>query len=166
MTDGGIGEAHHEHRFSSNIYIAFVPWLLFSVITTHAEVKAAAVIALVASILISPIYLAKFTNGDTLGLAAFVAAIIGGFNPVRGAILGGFVLGILDNLSAAYISAQYRGAFPLLLLIAGCGLSFAAAATAQDMGPAKVAQAAGGPALADNNGMTLYMFSRDTVGAR
>ena len=30
----------------------------------------------------------------------------------------GFVLGILDNLSAAYISAQYRGAFPLLLLIA------------------------------------------------
>jgi branched-chain amino acid transport system permease protein len=71
----------------------------------------------VASILISPIYLAKFTNGDTLGLAAFVAAIIGGFNQVRGAILGGFILGILDNVSAAYISAQYRGAFPLLLLI-------------------------------------------------
>jgi branched-chain amino acid transport system permease protein len=77
-----------------------------------------AVLVAVASILISPIYLAKFTNGDTLGLAAFVAAIIGGFNQVRGAILGGFVLGILDNLSAAYISAQYRGAFPLLLLIA------------------------------------------------
>jgi branched-chain amino acid transport system permease protein len=77
-----------------------------------------AVLVAVASILISPIYLAKFTNGDTLGIAAFVAAIIGGFNQVRGAILGGFVLGILDNLSAAYISAQYRGAFPLLLLIA------------------------------------------------
>jgi branched-chain amino acid transport system permease protein len=77
-----------------------------------------AVLVAVASILISPIYLAKFNNGDTLGLAAFVAAIIGGFNQVRGAILGGFVLGILDNLSAAYISAQYRGAFPLLLLIA------------------------------------------------
>ncbi len=51
--DGGTGEAQHEHRFGSNIYIAFVPWLLFSVITTHAEVRAAAVIALVASILIS-----------------------------------------------------------------------------------------------------------------
>jgi branched-chain amino acid transport system permease protein len=76
-----------------------------------------AVLVALASILISPIYLAKFTNGDTLGLAAFVAAIIGGFNQVRGAILGGFILGILDNLSAAYISAQYRGAFPLLLLI-------------------------------------------------
>jgi branched-chain amino acid transport system permease protein len=72
----------------------------------------------IASILISPIYLAKFTNGETLGMAAFLAAIIGGFNQVRGAILGGVILGILDNLSAAYISSQYRGAFPLLILIA------------------------------------------------
>jgi branched-chain amino acid transport system permease protein len=71
-----------------------------------------------ASILISPIYLAKFTNGETLGLAAFLAAVIGGFNQVRGAILGGVILGVLDNLSAAYISSQYRGAFPLLILIA------------------------------------------------
>ena len=72
-----------------------------------------AVLVAIASILISPIYLAKFTNGETLGIAAFLAAIIGGFNQVRGAILGGFILGILDNLSAAYISSQYRGAFPL-----------------------------------------------------
>jgi branched-chain amino acid transport system permease protein len=66
-----------------------------------------------ASILISPIYLAKFTNGETLGLAAFVAAIIGGFNQVRGAVVGGVVLGVLDNLSA-----QYRSAFPLIALVA------------------------------------------------
>lgn len=76
------------------------------------------VLVAIASILISPIYLAKFTNGETLGMAAFLAAIIGGFNQVRGAILGGVILGILDNLSAAYISSQYRGAFPLLILIA------------------------------------------------
>jgi hypothetical protein len=42
-----------EHRFGSNIYVAFVPWLLFSVITTHDEVRAAAVIALVAAVVIS-----------------------------------------------------------------------------------------------------------------
>ena len=75
------------------------------------------VLVAIASILISPIYLAKFSNGDTLGLAAFLAAIIGGFNQVRGAILGGVILGILDNLSAAYLSSQYRAAFPLLILI-------------------------------------------------
>jgi branched-chain amino acid transport system permease protein len=76
-----------------------------------------AVLVAIASILISPIYLAKFTNGETLGLAAFIAAIIGGFNQVRGAVLGGLILGILDNLSAAYVSAQYRAAIPLLILI-------------------------------------------------
>jgi branched-chain amino acid transport system permease protein len=70
-----------------------------------------------ASLLISPIYLAKFTNGETLGLAAFVAAIVGGFNQIRGAIVGGFLLGIVDNLSAAYISTQYRAAIPMFLLI-------------------------------------------------
>jgi branched-chain amino acid transport system permease protein len=77
-----------------------------------------AVLVAIASVLISPIYLAKFTNGETLGMAAFLAAIIGGFNQVRGAILGGIILGILDNLSAAYLSSQYRAAFPLLILIA------------------------------------------------
>jgi branched-chain amino acid transport system permease protein len=70
-----------------------------------------------AAILISPIYLAKFTNGEQLGLAAFSAAIVGGFNQVRGAIAGGLVLGVADNLSAAYLSAQYRGAIPLILLV-------------------------------------------------
>ena len=76
----------------------------------------AALVAL-ASFLISPIYLAKFTNGETLGLVAFVAAIVGGFNQVRGAIVGGLLLGIIDNFVAAYWSAQYRAAIPLFLLI-------------------------------------------------
>ena len=45
-------------------------------------------LAAIASLLISPIYLVKFSNGETLGLVAFVAAIVGGFNQVRGAVLG------------------------------------------------------------------------------
>jgi branched-chain amino acid transport system permease protein len=74
-------------------------------------------LAAVASILISPIYLAKFSNGETLGLIAFVAAIVGGFNQVRGAIVGGLLIGILDNLAAAYVSTAYRQAIPLVLLV-------------------------------------------------
>ena len=70
------------------------------------------------SVLISPIYLAKFSNGETLGLVAFIAAIVGGFNQIRGALVGGLLIGVIDNLSAVYISAQYRSAMPLLLLIA------------------------------------------------
>jgi branched-chain amino acid transport system permease protein len=76
-----------------------------------------AALAAMASVLISPIYLAKFSNGETLGLAAFVAAIVGGFNQVRGAIAGGLVVGVMDNLAAAYVSTAYRQAVPLLLLV-------------------------------------------------
>ena len=74
-------------------------------------------LAAMASILISPIYLAKFSNGETLGLVAFVAAIVGGFNQVRGAIAGGLLVGVLDNLAAAYVSTAYRQAVPLILLV-------------------------------------------------
>lgn len=77
-----------------------------------------AALVAIASFLVSPIYLAKFTNGETLGLVAFVAAIVGGFNQVRGAIVGGLLLGVVDNFVAAYWSAQYRAAIPLFLLIA------------------------------------------------
>ena len=71
----------------------------------------------IAALLVTPIYLAKFTNGEWLGLYAFIAAIIGGFNQVRGAILGGLLLGIVDNFAAVYISSLYRMAIPLLILI-------------------------------------------------
>jgi branched-chain amino acid transport system permease protein len=76
-----------------------------------------AVMVALASLLITPVYLAKFSNGDTLGLAAFIAAIVGGFNQVRGAIVGGLLLGVAENVAATYVSAQYRGAFPLIVLI-------------------------------------------------
>eukprot|EP01037_Dinobryon_pediforme_P006618 gene6618-6687_t len=72
----------------------------------------------IASILVTPLYLAKFSSGDVLGQAAFIAAIVGGFNQVRGAIVGGLLLGVIDNLAATYISTQYRAAVPLILLIA------------------------------------------------
>lgn len=81
-----------------------------------------AALAGIASLLISPIYLAKFSNGETLGLAAFVAAIVGGFNQVRGAIAGGLLVGVIDNLAGAYselvgVSSSYRQAVPLALLV-------------------------------------------------
>jgi len=77
-----------------------------------------AALAAFASFLISPIYLAKFSNGEVLSLAAFIAAIIGGFNSIRGAVAGGILLGLLDNITATYITASYRAALPLALLIA------------------------------------------------
>jgi branched-chain amino acid transport system permease protein len=76
-----------------------------------------AALAALASVLISPIYLAKFSNGEVIGLFAFIAAIVGGFNQVRGALAGGLIVGVIDSLSAAYISTSYRLAVPLVLLV-------------------------------------------------
>ncbi len=76
-----------------------------------------AVLVTVAAILVTPVYLAKFDNGASLGLIAFIAAIVGGFNQMRGALLGGLLIGVINNLTVAYLSTAYRDAIPLLLLI-------------------------------------------------
>ena len=76
-----------------------------------------AALASLASFLITPFYLAKFSNGEYLGLIAFIAAIVGGFNQIRGALAGGLLIGVLDNMTATYLTAEYRAAVPLVLLI-------------------------------------------------
>ena len=76
-----------------------------------------AALATIASVLISPIYLAKFSVGEPIGLVAFLAAIVGGFNQVRGALAGGLLIGVIDNMSATYLSSEYRIAGPMILLI-------------------------------------------------
>ncbi|MBM3509004.1 MAG: branched-chain amino acid ABC transporter permease [Alphaproteobacteria bacterium] len=49
---------------------------------------------------------------------AFVAAVIGGFDSLRGAILGGLILGIVENIAATYISAGLKSAISFLILFA------------------------------------------------
>ena len=77
-----------------------------------------AALAAVAAILIAPVYLVKYDIGIGLGLKAFYAAIIGGFNQIRGALLGGLLVGVVETLSAAYVSSQFRDAVALVILLA------------------------------------------------
>ena len=76
-----------------------------------------AVLACAAALLVTPIYLAKFDMGESLGTKAFFAAIIGGFNNSRGALLGGLVVGVCENLAAAYVSPAYKDAMALVLFM-------------------------------------------------
>ncbi len=76
-----------------------------------------ALLAAVAALLVTPTYLAKFDMGDTIGLKAFYAAIIGGFNQTRGALLGGVLVGILENLMGAYVSPAYKEGVALMLFL-------------------------------------------------
>ena len=76
-----------------------------------------AVLAVVAALLVTPTYLAKFDMGDSIGQKAFFAAIIGGFNQTRGALLGGVLIGVLENLVGFYVSPAYKEGVALMLFL-------------------------------------------------
>ena len=76
-----------------------------------------AVLAVVAALLITPTYLAKFDMGDSIGQKAFFAAIIGGFNQTRGALLGGVLIGVLENVVGFYVSPAYKEGVALMLFL-------------------------------------------------
>ena len=73
--------------------------------------------ACVAALLVTPTYLAKFDMGDSIGQKAFFAAIIGGFNQTRGALLGGVLIGVLENVVGFYVSPAYKEGVALMLFL-------------------------------------------------
>jgi branched-chain amino acid transport system permease protein len=76
-------------------------------------------VAAIAGVLIGPLYFVSFDMGDMVGLKAFSAAVFGGINSIPGTIIGGIVIGILENLAGGYISSAYKDlvAFVILLLM-------------------------------------------------
>src|SRR5439155_7439405 len=56
--------------------------------------------------------------GFNLLLSLFAAAIFGGTGSLAGAVVGGFLVGLGENLSLLVISPGYKGAMPFLLLLA------------------------------------------------
>ena len=88
-----------------------VPRMIFYTFAVNA------VLACAAALLVTPTYLAKFDMGESLGIKAFFAAVIGGFNNSRGALLGGLIVGVCENLAAAYASASYKDAVALAIFI-------------------------------------------------
>jgi branched-chain amino acid transport system permease protein len=79
----------------------------------------AGVVGAVAGVLASPLYFTSWESGLALGLKGFVAATLGGLVSIRGAILGGLLLGVLESLVAGYVDSGYRDAvaFVVLLLV-------------------------------------------------
>jgi branched-chain amino acid transport system permease protein len=83
--------------------------------------------AAVAASLISPIFMLSPAMGAILGMKAFVIVILGGMGSIPGAILGGYILGLIEALGGGYISAAYKdvfafGALILILSIKPTGL--------------------------------------------
>jgi len=55
--------------------------------------------------------------GNTAGLKAFTAAVLGGVGSIPGAMLAGLIIGLTENLGAAYISSTFRDGFSFVVLI-------------------------------------------------
>jgi branched-chain amino acid transport system permease protein len=72
-----------------------------------------------AGIIIGPITMCSYDMGTMLGLKGFCAAMLGGIGSLWGAMIGGFLLGILESLGVGFISSAVKDAtaFVLLLLI-------------------------------------------------
>lgn len=59
----------------------------------------------------------KFNMGFLPGIKAFTAAVLGGIGNIKGAMAGGFVLGLLETLAAGYISSDYKDVIAFVVLI-------------------------------------------------
>lgn len=71
-----------------------------------------------AGVLIGMYYNAFYpTMGFIAGLKAFTATVFGGLTSIPGAVLGGLILGVVENLGAAYISSGYRDMIAFIILI-------------------------------------------------
>lgn len=57
------------------------------------------------------------TMGAMMGIKAFSACVLGGLSSVTGAFVAGIFLGVIENLSVAYVSSGYRHVFSFLILI-------------------------------------------------
>ena len=83
-------------------------------------------LAAIAGIMVSANYgVVHYYMGFILGLKAFTAAVLGGIGNLRGAMLGGVLLGLIESLGAGYIGAltggvlgsHYQDAFAFVVLI-------------------------------------------------
>ena len=77
-----------------------------------------AALGAIAGILVAPITLTSYDVGVMLGLKGFAAAILGGLGSGAGAVIGGLVLGIVETMSAGYISSAYKDVIAFVIMLA------------------------------------------------
>jgi branched-chain amino acid transport system permease protein len=85
--------------------VALVSWAL------------ATAISVVSGLLVAPLTFLDFEMMFAVLLKAFAGAILGGFNSLPGAVVGCLVIGVLENLFAAYVSTAFRDTFAFGIII-------------------------------------------------
>jgi len=70
-----------------------------------------------AGIIITPIALMDYDRGTMLAVKGFSVAVLGGLGSSVGAVLAGFIIGIMESLGAGFISSGYKDAIALVVLL-------------------------------------------------
>ena len=112
FTDVGIAmQATSQNQFASYLMGINVE-RIFSMVWALS-----AVVAAVAGILLAPILFLHKDMGF-IGLKAFPAAVLGGFGSIPGAIVGGLIIGISENLAGGFLPLWVKDVFAYIVLIA------------------------------------------------
>nr|WP_281721618.1 branched-chain amino acid ABC transporter permease [Nitrosomonas nitrosa] len=77
----------------------------------------AALLGALAGVLSAPITLTSFEVGIMLGLKGFAAAILGGLGNPLGAVAGGLIVGLVEGLTAGYLSSAYKDAVAFVIVL-------------------------------------------------
>lgn len=75
-------------------------------------------IGALAGVLVTPITMTSYDVGLALALKGFAAAMLGGMGNPKGALVGGLCLGLLEGLTAGYLSSQYKDAAAFVVILA------------------------------------------------
>jgi branched-chain amino acid transport system permease protein len=78
----------------------------------------ASAISVVSGLLVAPLTFLDFEMMFAVLLKAFAGAILGGFNSLPGAVIGCLVIGVVENLFAAYVSSAFKDTFAFVIIIA------------------------------------------------
>jgi branched-chain amino acid transport system permease protein len=105
--------ATSNNRLAAQLVGINVNWVM-----THSFALSAAIGAL-AGVLVTPITNTAYDVGIPLALKGFAAAMLGGMGNPLGALVGGILLGLIEALTAGYLSSVYKdaAAFVVILIV-------------------------------------------------
>ena len=70
-----------------------------------------------AGVILAPVFPVTPTTGLPMALTAFVIVVLGGMGSLWGCVIGGLIIGLVENLGAAFVSTGYKHAFGFIILI-------------------------------------------------
>ncbi len=103
-------KATSENRMAASIVGIHVP-LNFALIWGLSSALAA-----VAGILLAPLIIITPDMGS-IGIKGFIGAILGGFKSIPGAVFGGIILGVIENLGGVYLDSSMKDVIAFIILL-------------------------------------------------